>query len=339
VVQALGNLEANESTPCSNDDGGVAVAVATTNEPTHANPTTLEHMLQAVLEHVHQTYQCPKEIVSQPTSDIRDFLDFTFVEHETIAADRIATLNQFLDQMKEQVRKFRAKSSTWRQESSSRAAQAESHAHAAIEHLNSQCHVQLRHLLERVASILHDFTIDSTTSGQQAFDDRQRVGESYAQQISTQFRKLVEMLEKRFVANTRTQYRLQQTLAQPHTEHYEALQHYSVAQTELLKLAARWGIRVPYQIWAGGWWRDPSVPVDENEPILTQNLGTAEVYCCISAEMLERDVNDTGRPRYHCLDTSIATDRSIESHHMIGLLWGLLYTIEQTGIKYARHYK
>lgn len=53
------------------------------------------------------------------------------------------------------------------------------------------------------------------------------------------------------------------------------------------------------------------------------------MYCSLSGEMLEKDVNDTGRPRYHCLDNAIATDRSVESMRLIRTLWGLHAMLER----------
>lgn len=81
-----------------------------------------------------------------------------------------------------------------------------------------------------------------------------------------------------------------------------------------MKLAEKCKVRVPYQIWASGWWKAPNS--SNNDPLLSTPLGTAEVYCSISGERIEKDKTEIGKPRMHCIDKQ-NIDHSMISHKQI----------------------
>ena len=51
------------------------------------------------------------------------------------------------------------------------------------------------------------------------------------------------------------------------------------------------------------------------EPLLSQSLGSAEVWCSVTGQRIEKDASQVGVPRYHCMDlfrvdryTTLASD-------------------------------
>jgi acyl-CoA synthetase (AMP-forming)/AMP-acid ligase II len=108
------------------------------------------------------------------------------------------------------------------------------------------------------------------------------------------------------------------SLSTPHPEKHEVMKKYIELLDRLLLIAPQYGIRVPYQIWACGWWRRPGVEYsEEDDPTsLLAPLGSAEVYCQFTGEIIERDIGDLGRKRYHNLDRSEIC-RTIWAHEKI----------------------
>ena len=51
------------------------------------------------------------------------------------------------------------------------------------------------------------------------------------------------------------------------------------------------------------WWRAVGAGEEEGSgaPLLSQSLGDAQVFCCLTGERIEKDIKDVGKPRMHCL--------------------------------------
>jgi long-chain acyl-CoA synthetase len=106
-------------------------------------------------------------------------------------------------------------------------------------------------------------------------------------------------------------------IASPHPLIAPLLAKYSSRLDKLLSLAPRYGIRVPYQIWACAWWRNPDKENDSYDPTkLVAPLGSAEVHCQFSGILIERDALDIGKARYHNSDRQ-DVDRIPWAHNAI----------------------
>lgn len=100
---------------------------------------------------------------------------------------------------------------------------------------------------------------------------------------------------------------------------------YGVTLRRCLLLSERVRVRVPYAIWANGWWRAPGAPrpanaTDETPPELRQSLGEAKVYDQLTGVCLERDIRDVGVRRWKFLDDA-SVAQSPETFRALRSLW------------------
>ena len=234
------------------------------------------------------------ESTPQDTS-CADFLDFQFKGPTEEVTNK---LNQYLSLMIEDVKAIRNESAIWRTESKQQEEAATQTTNLQVQKLNQIADAKVEETLRALSNL------------------------SDSAEVLQVIKSLCDTFSHRLCSFSTLYHDLKEIESLQHPRHKEVTERYGRTLQDNMKYAERYSVRVPYQIWAAGWWRAPGSTEDPAN-MLTTPLGTAEVYCSISGERIEKDVTDIGVERWHCIDLQ-SVDHSITSHEQLRRLRELI---------------
>ena len=241
--------------------------------------------LDVILQELKDSKVEPEMIPQNTKCD--DFIDFRFIgPNEEITKE----LNELLIQMRDDVLIIRKESAIWRKETKERINNATERVLIKVQEINSSVNEMISKYIKNIQSM-------------------------NAEEINQETDKIVQLFSKRQCEFVRLFNWLKEIESTQHERHKEVTDRYGRTLQQCMKLADKYSIRVPYQIWAAGWWKAPGSTEDPAN-LLTTPLGTAEVYCCVSGERIEKDISEVGKLRWHCID-SANIDHSIETHQQL----------------------
>ena len=246
-------------------------------------------------------------------TNVEDFLDFQFVGPSKDITD---TLNYHLDLCKKYVRIIREEHRIWRNEIDEIITQAHDGYIKAKDEVNQIFSSQFNQFVEFINNQITKYLSECThLSDDEIFQFVQKLKEefiNFSQNVKIRRAKIHKLL-----------YIEKELSSTPLTRKLNVMKEYAYNLDIVLSLAERVKVRVPYQIWAHGWWKKPrSLRIegedDDADEVgkLSQSLGSAEVFCEFSGEQIERDIKDVGILRYHCLDGE-GVDRTFSSHQLL----------------------